>query len=377
MNIESPTAMDESYASCFATSYSDARRRFREAAARVGAAITSYPLPIGGGGGGEDELAIDVATLGPESAPTIVTSSGVHGVEGFMGSAAQCAFLKRLDLPDSRLDVRHVLIHAVNPFGFARLRRFNEDNVDLNRNFLFGDQTYRGVSEGYARLNRFLNPESPPSRIEFFRVKAAWNLWRYGRQTLKQSIAGGQYEFPRGVFYGGKTPCASTRIVQENCAAWLGTSEPVVHIDFHTGLGRFGTYKLLLIDDVNASSFAWYARTFGADCVEPLDAPEATAYRVSGMLGAWMQDHFASRKYRFVAAEFGTYDAVRVLSALRAENRAYHHGEEGREEDVACNPARAELLECFCPADPTWRKQVVAASLRIIDQAIAALGTDD
>ena len=28
------------------------------------------------------------------------------------------------------------MIHALNPFGFAHLRRANEDNVDLNRNFV-------------------------------------------------------------------------------------------------------------------------------------------------------------------------------------------------------------------------------------------------
>ncbi|MFX7984992.1 DUF2817 domain-containing protein, partial [Acinetobacter baumannii] len=27
-----------------------------------------------------------------------------------------------------------LLVHAVNPYGFAHLRRVNEDNVDLNRN---------------------------------------------------------------------------------------------------------------------------------------------------------------------------------------------------------------------------------------------------
>jgi hypothetical protein len=30
-----------------------------------------------------------------------------------------------------------VLVHALNPFGFAMLRRWNEEGVDLNRNALF------------------------------------------------------------------------------------------------------------------------------------------------------------------------------------------------------------------------------------------------
>ncbi len=73
----------------------------------------------------------------------LVVSSGVHGVEGFFGSAVQLAFLEKLP-PDWRPPegAAVVLIHALNPFGFAWQRRFNEENVDLNRNFLLAEQTY-------------------------------------------------------------------------------------------------------------------------------------------------------------------------------------------------------------------------------------------
>ena len=59
----------------------------------------------------------------------------------------------KLDNPSDRLykalpprSARY-FIHALNPFGFAWLRRVNEDNVDLNRNF-----------------QDFLSPAFPPSQ---------------------------------------------------------------------------------------------------------------------------------------------------------------------------------------------------------------------
>ncbi|CAD7955801.1 unnamed protein product [Amoebophrya sp. A25] len=122
------------------------------------------------------------------SKPDIVLSSGVHGVEGFIGSAVQVRFLWKLlgreldgegnepsspqngntfgpgvagsgtdnlqhaDGADTKKcsnasttersrstseEVRKILlIHAVNPFGMRKFRRFNERNVDLNRNAL-------------------------------------------------------------------------------------------------------------------------------------------------------------------------------------------------------------------------------------------------
>ncbi len=350
----------------FSKTFAEARQRFNDAAEAAGATIRSHSIDA------ECELAIDVATLGADDAPTVVISSGVHGVEGFFGSAVQHAILVRLRQTRAESNIRYVLIHGVNPFGFAHLRRFNEENIDLNRNFLANDGDFSGAPDGYATLNRFLNPESPPSRFEPVKLKAIWNIWRHGLQALKQSVAGGQYEYPRGLFFGGHGPCKSTKIVYENCDAWIGPAEKIVHIDFHSGLGPFGTYKLLLAEDAKTENFSWYTDTFGTDCVEPLVVPKGTAYKVSGLFGEWIQKHFASRKYRFVVAEFGTYDVIRVLGAIRAENRAHHYGVENSE---IYKSAKAELLECFCPSDDSWREQIIESSLRIIDQATHGLGS--
>ncbi|MCP5118036.1 MAG: DUF2817 domain-containing protein, partial [bacterium] len=223
---------------------------------------------------------------------------------------------------------------------------------------------------GYAGLNGFLNPESPPSRFEPFGLKATWNIFRFGLPALKETIAGGQYDYPLGLFFGGAGPCASTRIVQENCDAWLGTSERIVHIDFHTGLGAFGTYKLLLTESFDSVGYSWYAEAFGAESVEPHAQPGGTAYTVSGLFGEWMQGHFLERDYRFAVAEFGTYGTIRVLAAIRAENRAHHHASEG---SAAYRWAKKELLECFCPGSSTWRRRVVDSGLEILEQGTQAL----
>ncbi len=332
----------------------------------MGATISSYSIDADC----EEELAIDVATFGAHDAPTLVTSSGMHGVEGFLGSAVQLALLERLSQRRVEANIRHVLIHSVNPFGFSQLRRVNEENVDLNRNFLVNGDDYHGAPDGFASLNGFLNPESPPSRFEPFKVKAMWNIWRHGLHALKQSVAGGQYEYPRGLFFGGHGPCKSTQIICENCDAWIGSAERIVHIDFHTGLGSYGTYKLLVSENTESENVSWYNDVFGVNAVEPLDAQEGTAYQISGLFGEWMQNHFASRDYRFVGAEFGTYDVIRVLGALRAENRAYHYGDEN---SAIYKSAKTELLECFYPGDTEWRRQTVESSLSIIDQATYAL----
>jgi len=350
----------------FSASYAEARRRFLEAANAAGARVQSYPLPAQSTG----TLAIDVAILGADDAPALVVSSGLHGVEGFFGSAVQLALLEQFSKTRPTPGVRHVLIHGVNAYGFAHLRRTNEDNVDLNRNFMANAGGYAGAPSGYAGLNRLLNPESPPSRLEPFKTKALWKIWQAGLPPLKETVARGQYEYPRGLFYGGKKPCASTQIVQDHCDDWLATSRHIVHIDLHTGLGAHGNYKLLLTESDYTERRDWYAATFGASHIEPLTKPDGMAYRVAGQWGPWMQQHFQSRNYCFAGAEFGTYGVVRVLAALRAENRAHHHGTPG---SPAYLRAKKELLECFCPASPAWRCQVIGGGLRVVEEGSVAL----
>ncbi len=119
----------------FSSNYADARRRFTEAAKAAGFTPDRHINAKAKGPAGE-ELSTEVVRIGPEDAENVIfVSSGTHGVEGFCGSGAQVGALVNglhRELPEN---TALVLIHAINPHGFAHERRVNEDNVDLNRNF--------------------------------------------------------------------------------------------------------------------------------------------------------------------------------------------------------------------------------------------------
>ncbi|MES1264355.1 MAG: DUF2817 domain-containing protein, partial [Variovorax sp.] len=122
----------------FAANYAQARAGFLAAAEQRGLKAESALLPGRKGAQGED-LAMDAVLLGPaDAASLLIVTSGTHGVEGFCGSGCQRALLADDDWL-RRVDAGKVavlLVHALNPWGFSYLRRANEDNIDLNRNFL-------------------------------------------------------------------------------------------------------------------------------------------------------------------------------------------------------------------------------------------------
>src|ERR1700679_1321011 len=109
---------------CFSESYAEARETFMAAAREVGAVVNSFELGIRGPDGGE--LATDVAWLGAAEAPRVLTTlSGVHGVEGFFGSATQIEWLRRAKATPLPKNTWVVHADTLNPYRFAYLRRIN------------------------------------------------------------------------------------------------------------------------------------------------------------------------------------------------------------------------------------------------------------
>ncbi|MGV2340023.1 MAG UNVERIFIED_CONTAM: M14 family metallopeptidase [Planctomycetaceae bacterium] len=203
--------------SVFSPDHSSARRRFQQAAARLGWTLESYPVGLVGPDG--NDLAFDVAcTPGCDPEKVLVVSSGIHGVEGFFGSAVQIALLENwaARTPPS---IKCVFLHGLNPFGFAWLRRFDENNADPNRNFLLPGESFTGSPEGYAGLDDFLNPRYPPSRWEPFTLKALLLIGRHGMPALRQAVAAGQHDFPRGLFFGGASLRALSNCWKRTCLA--------------------------------------------------------------------------------------------------------------------------------------------------------------
>jgi hypothetical protein len=315
-------------------------------------------------------LTIDVViTPGSDLDPTLVVSSGIHGVEGFLGSAVQLDLLENWNTRTSLPAVRCVLLHALNPFGFAWRRRASETNVDLNRNLLREGEAFAGSPDGYPRLDRLLNPRRAPSRWEPVTVKFLLAIARFGMPALKQAVASGQYDFPRGLFYGGDRPSRMNDVLSTHFDGWLGGSRHVMHLDFHTGLGDRAACKLLVDYPLSEIQHRRLSAWFGPDSFEALDS-RGVAYPVRGSFGQWCVARNRGPDYLHAGVEFGTYKPTAVLAGLRAENQAHYWCQP---DDPATERTRKHLVELFCPRSEEWRERVLEQSRRLITQAIDGL----
>jgi len=241
--------------------------------------------------------------------------------------------------------------------------------VDLNRNFLLTGESYAGSPPIYRKLDPWLNPRRPPRAGDMVVPRMLWSAVRLGIPVLKEAVAGGQYDFPHGLFYGGAGPAEPRQLLESSLGRWIGNASQVLHLDFHTGLGRWATYKLLTDGPVSATQLAWLRNSLGAGFIKE-SSPAGVSYTTRGGLGRWCAANFAGLNYTYLCAEFGTYPLWQMLAGLRAENQAHHWA---MPESEIARRTKTRLKELFCPQSPAWRRQTINQALRLIRAAMQAL----
>ncbi len=355
-------------ADSFSRDYAEARSRFRQAAGAAGGALESIANPECGPDGGE--LSCDVALIGEKSASRfLVMISGTHGVEGFCGSGAQVDWLRREETKRLPAGLAVLMVHAVNPYGFAWLRRVTEDNVDLNRNWV-DFAAPLPENPGYDTLAQAISPTEWTDTVQ---AAAAAVLAAYGREHgfmgLQQALSGGQYKHPQGIFYGGQAPTWSRQTQGAIFAEYLSGAERVAILDYHTGLGPWGFGEQIVTDRPGTAPYerarAWYGDTITCPA-----AGDSTSADIKGDGLAAAPVLLAHAEVTGMALEVGTQSVTEVLNALRADAWLHAHGDpaspQGRD-------IKRQMRDAFFGDADDWKGMVAGQSLLACRQAIRGL----
>jgi hypothetical protein len=352
----------------FSTSFRTARERFVEAARAAGGLLECIPNPHCGPDG--DQLSMDIALIGStDAARTLVVSSGTHGVEGFAGSGIQTGLLREgigSRLPEG---VSILMIHAINPYGMAHLRRATEDNVDLNRNF----RNHSGphpVNLPYEALAEVIAPRS----LSFWSEVRSWSrlLWYQltaGRAASQAAVSEGQYSDPRGLFYGGTFDTWSNTTVRSVVRRYLLHATRVVLVDIHTGLGESGAAEVILNVPETSPEYERAVAIWGQR-VETTVTGSSVSTHLEASLKLAIPQMLPKTEVTPVSLEFGTSSPMEVFRAVRAENWLHHHaGPEHRR----ARELKARLLRAFYPDTEEWRTSVWNQGNEVIERALANL----
>lgn len=346
--------------------YRQARTAFLHASERTGAWTREFRHPLTGPSG--EALAMDVSWFGDASASrATVVISGVHGVEGYPGSALQSALLEDVCSGALRIgaDTALVLIHAINPWGMAWGYRENEDNVDVNRNFLdFSlplpqNADYRELHGALVREDRTASAlRRADAQLQAF-------LERHGEARLVEAVTRGQYEYPSGLYFGGSAPCWSVRTLSALALELLDGVRHAVVIDLHTGLGPYGYGSLISVEAEGTSCFLQQQAIFGRSVISAVDGPHAP--RVDGPMIASFPGLLPSARVLGLVLEFGTLSPSEDIARHRDVMWLRHHGQ--RDSDEGAEILR-RFREFYCPTDDNWWDMALVRSRTVVRQAI-------
>ncbi|MGD8991293.1 MAG: M14 family metallopeptidase [Desulfobacterales bacterium] len=375
---QSPVSIEnESALAYFQDSYEACRKEFRRLSSKIKQKINRaqisrlrVPSQIDG------DLTIDLFYLPAiDTSKLIIISCAVHGVEGFAGSAVQRMFMQEI-LPKVNLsDTGIVLIHAVNPYGFKYVRRVTENNVDLNRNSDVDRALFSSKNEGYSRLVEFLNPReevnmgSMGNRLFF--IRSALKILQESMKSLRQSVLQGQYEFEKGIFFGGKEFEPQVRLIQSALAATISDYDAILGIDLHTGWGAKNTLHLFPNPVKNQDVRSAMESIFDGYQIDWGDTEDF--YTTTGDFSDFIGKIVPGKFYMPMSFEYGTMDSHTTMGSLRSlhnmiiENQGFHYGYKTKNDELE---VKKRFREMYFPSSDEWRTAVIRQAREIFPPVI-------
>ena len=350
----------------FSSDYREARGKFLDAARDASANLESIEHPQLGPDG--EPLYIDVAYFGnADSANVLTVISGTHGVEGFAGSAIQTGVLREGIVSRLPANTGLLIVHALNPYGMAHLRRFNEENIDLNRNFRDLTKPFE-KNQPYDTLAEVIAPTS----IGFWAEVRSWTrlLWyklTAGKAAAQAAVSEGQYSHPKGLFYGGDHETWSNAAIHSIMKRYVRNASQVAIIDVHTGLGKHGDAEVILNSPSDSPEYINATTIWGPILVKTTETGRSISPKLSGTMKLAFSKMLPNAEVTAVSLEYGTVPPMEAFKALRAENWLHHHG---GSEHVKAGEIKACLLRAFYPGDKLWKTTVWTKGKDVVERAI-------
>ena len=310
----------------------------------------------------------------------IVLTTGVHGMEGYIGSVMLDVFFEEIYPTIDNENTGILIIANVNPYGMKYMRRYNENNVDLNRNFILDwDNFDLASNKDYPEVKDFLQPEGKIGNAFWHEVDFYLNLAKEaiskGADKVSDALLTGQYEYANGVYYGGNGDEVSTTYLKNVFNDCLdGEYENIVHVDIHSGYGP--RYNMVIFNSVHETmTEAETKEAFGYDYVISHDSESfyATTGDTTDYFYRLAESKNSDKELFSTCFEFGTIgdsfmDSILSLKYTVDENRQHWYPTDN---EISAEVVSENYNELFYPEEPDWRAKTVE------DFKVATMGVLD
>ena len=370
------------YSESFLNTYDDVRARLGERVEKLRASgveleYDEYAIDE------SDDLYIDNLYLPAKTETTnlIILTTGVHGMEGYIGSVMLDVFFDEI-YPTIDTSKTGILVVAnINPYGMKYMRRYNENNVDLNRNFIEDWTSFdTSVNKDYPKVDSFLQPTGKMGNAFWHEVGFYLSLAKEaiftGAGTISDALLTGQYEYPEGVYYGGSGDEKSTTYLKGVFADCLdGSYENLIHIDIHSGYGP--RYNMVIFNSAQDPTTEEEAKAmFGYDYIIATDSEDFYPtfgdttdyfYRLANSKGT--DKELYSTCFEFGTIGDGFLDSILSLKYTVDENRQHWYPTTNK---ITAEMVKENYYELFYPTEKEWREKTIVDFVDAMNGVLSA-----
>jgi len=249
------------------------------------------------------------------------------------------------------------------------VRRVNEDNVDLNRNFVDHAKPYP-ANKGYDELRDAICPSewTPESEARSRKILLDYAA-KHGEAAMTDAIAAGQYVDPHGVFYGGAKETWSNRNIRAILAPFAATVKLAAFVDLHTGLGPYGFGEIMSNHGAKEPGHFLMKEWWGNEATY-FDDGTSSSYLVLGDINIGVCQTLSNAKVAGITLEYGTVPKEDMLRSVRADNWLYVHGKvdspQGRE-------IKAQIRAAFYQEHDDWKQMVAERGHYVLNRMLKSL----
>lgn len=287
----------------------------------------------------------------------LVISSGLHGIEGYLGHAAIHSFLEKI--LQSINDTTEVVIYpTLNPYGMDHNLRTNKNNVDLNRNF--SKNNFTSINENYPTVKPFIEPKEFKNTVNFntnYYFELTKLIKNNGVKFLHNAFLLGQSEHQKGICFMGTAFEKETQFILNEFNTLMKTKIPLTWIDLHSGYGPKNKMAV-----INSRHETETTKEMIEQCNYPyiLGNNEDDIYDTDGDIiekfyesknQKYSKNDFYATCFEFGTVGTGNLKSIEGLKALIAMNHAWHYPSNKK-----FNSYAYKLMEKqFAPKNEKWR----------------------
>lgn len=256
----------------------------------------------------------------------LVITSGIHGVEGYIGTQMIMHFLKthRKRLNPNKVGL--IFINFINAYGMKTFTRNNKDNIDLNRNFMaFDQQTYEKMDTTLPHpyfSGQWVGSNTLLNELKFIREVLPLYFSKHWKPVMNK-VFKGQYISKDYPFYGGAELTCENKMLIQWLTPYYESDSQIILLDLHTGIGDFGQMTFILDQNEPERTFLWKMKLGSPNVYK---TGEGQMYDVSGDFTHYWYEHFPNQNHTGITVEFGIKKDNLLTSFISAMQLVIENG---------------------------------------------------